>query len=70
MKPNPRALVVDEQGRMISAGQYVGRVVQLKNRRWVHGRPGKPASASQYRDADTAARALVDAVVAETGALG
>lgn len=64
MRPGPR-LVVDEGGRVISAGEYVGRVVQLKNRRWVHGRPGLPVSTSTYRTDEEAARALVDAVVAD-----
>jgi len=65
VRPRPR-LVVDDEGRVVSAGEYVGRVVQLKNRRWVHGRPGRAASTSTYLDADEAARALLDEVVAES----
>lgn len=57
--------VVDDKGRVISDGKYVGRVVQLRNRRWVYGRPGEPASTLQYRDDVEAARALIDAIIAE-----
>lgn len=63
-RPGPR-VVIDDKHRVISAGEFVGRVVEIGPRRWVHTRPGKPSSKSTYRTADEAARALVDVVVAE-----
>lgn len=55
--------VIDDEGRVISGGEYVGRLVQLKNRRWVYGRPGKAPSAWSYATDEEAARALVDSIV-------
>jgi hypothetical protein len=65
-RPGPPPLVIDEKDRVISAGVFVGRLVRLKSRKWVHVRPGKAPSASSYQDRDTAARALVDEVAEES----
>lgn len=62
-RPGPR-IVIDELNRVISAGEFVGRVVEIGKRRWVHTRPGVKASTSTYRTAEDAARALVDAILA------
>ncbi|MFC5676035.1 hypothetical protein [Aeromicrobium endophyticum] len=65
-RPGPPPLAIDEKDRVISNGEYVGRLVELGRRRWVHARPGKAPSAKTYRDRESAARALVDVVAAES----
>jgi hypothetical protein len=64
-RPGPPALVIDEKDRVISAGVFVGRLVRLTSRKWVHVRPGKAPSVSSYQDRESAARALVDSILAE-----
>lgn len=65
MTTSATRLRIDDAGRVVSAGVYLGRVVRLRNRRWVYGRPGRAPSTHQHLTAEIAAQALLDEVIAE-----